>query len=508
MQSRRQFITRAGTVTAATVFAPQTFLVPAQARKASVFKDGKFTDGVSSGDPHTDSITLWTRLDDVSGAGKVRLEVASDQDFRQVVASQTITTGDYNNHMVKARVGSLNPHERYFYRFETNNQHSDVGRFQTALPADSNEPVRFALFSCQLYPHGYFNAHAVMAQEDLDFVLCLGDYIYAETYFDRKPGMIRKDTVGEAKTLAQYRKKYSLYHSDPNLQKMRRNFAMITTWDDHEVVNNYTGKEKGTARRKRAGYQAFFENMPIYSVGGERNRIYRSFQFGKNVELIVADQRQYREDQPCDDAVAPPCKTIGDPRAFLGAKQQKFVQERLKNTPATWKLIGNEVMIMPVNLTASKLQGTFDAWNGYPAEREELLGFIKSNAIQNVAFLTGDIHSFVAGDVQTADGTTVATEFVGGSISSITFAQLDTASQSLKNTQATTVPKLIYDYLRGLNPWVKEADLGSYGYAVVEASPEKLDVTFRRIQTIKKRSTAMKSDIAYSLAAGQVGVSV
>src|SRR5919204_631530 len=97
------------------------------------------------------------------------------------------------NHSVKARVGHLAPHERYYYRFETRDHHSPVGRFQTALPPDSRQPVKFAFFSCADYTHGFYNGYELMAREDVDFVVCLGDYIYAEAYHTRADGTAVRD---------------------------------------------------------------------------------------------------------------------------------------------------------------------------------------------------------------------------------------------------------------------------------------------------------------------------
>src|SRR6185369_12327651 len=156
MVSRRQFLLRSGSAGAALVLAPQTALEALAAPKGAagkLLRGGRFSQGVLSGDPTPHGITLLTLLDDVSGAGRVRLEVARDRDFRNVVASKTIRTSDHRSHSVKARVGNLKAHEQYFYRFETRDTQSPVGRFQTSLPPDSNEPVKFAFFSCADYTH-------------------------------------------------------------------------------------------------------------------------------------------------------------------------------------------------------------------------------------------------------------------------------------------------------------------------------------------------------------------
>ncbi len=157
MVSRRQFLARSGTAGAALVVAPQTALEAFAAPRgaaARLLRGGRFRQGVLSGDPSPRGATLLTIVDDVSGAGSVRLEVARDRGFRNVVARRTIATSGRRGHSVKARVGGLRPDERYFYRFETRDEQSPVGRFQTALPADSNRPVNFAFFSCAEYTHG------------------------------------------------------------------------------------------------------------------------------------------------------------------------------------------------------------------------------------------------------------------------------------------------------------------------------------------------------------------
>src|SRR5918999_2231072 len=250
MLSRRQFLNRSGVAGAALVIAPQTALEALAAPRgaaARLLRGGRFRQGVLSGDPTPRGITLLTILDDVSGAGSVRLEVARDRDFRRVVARRSIATSGRRGYSVKARVGNLEPDERYYYRFETRDRQSPVGRFQTALPADSNRPVRFAFFSCNEYTHGYFNAFDAMARDDIDFVVCLGDYVYGEAYHSVAGGTgVRDDTLGdpnpqnpdivsEALSLADYRAKYALYRSDRALRELHARYPMVAIWDDHEV---------------------------------------------------------------------------------------------------------------------------------------------------------------------------------------------------------------------------------------------------------------------------------
>ena len=142
--------------------------------------------------------------------------MARDRGFRRVVARELIPTSARIDHAVKARVGGLEPYEQYYYRFSTKGANSPVGRFRTALPPDSRQAVKFAFFSCQDYTFGYYNAHALLAREDIDFVVNLGDYIYAEAYYSpsSRQGGVRVDRIGVATTLADYRAKYDLYRSE------------------------------------------------------------------------------------------------------------------------------------------------------------------------------------------------------------------------------------------------------------------------------------------------------
>jgi alkaline phosphatase D len=506
-------------------------LLPQATARAAALRDGRFRQGVLSGDPTPDGITLLTVLDDVEGKGSVALEVATDAAFRKVVARRSITTSAKDGWSVKARVTKLKPHERYYYRFETKGSHSPVGRFQTALPEDSGETVRFAFFSCADYTHGYYNAYELMQREDVDFVVCLGDYIYAESYHAKGKTGVRDDKIGranagnpgivrEAVSLADYRAKYALYRSDKTLRDLHAKLPMVTTWDDHEVQDNYAGAAPGggldpskhyAASRKAAGYKAFFEAMPVLRSG--KSRIYRALRFGKNVDLLMLDQRQYRDDQPCGDATAPPCAELDAPRNDLGRAQMSFTKQRLSSSGEAWKVIGNELMMMNAELPGGNYYG-FDNWQGYTAEREELLAHIKSSGIKDVIFITGDIHTFIAGDVRTAKsrGESVALEFVGGSITSQSFGETDLpigGGQVLKGNDANpnTAPAII-DALRAVNPWVDQADFDHHGYGLVKADAKTFDVTLQRVPSIKKKSTAKlpTAGFRYTVARGQTSI--
>jgi alkaline phosphatase D len=515
--SRRQFVTGAGTLAAASVFAPQALAARLTGLRAPTLRGGRFAEGVISGDPTPNGITLWSRLAGVGGNGSVELEVAKDRGFRRVVARQLIGTNKSLDHAVKARVGRLDAHEEYFYRFSTKTADSPVGRFRTALPADSRQPVRFAFFSCQDYTFGFFNVQELIAREDIDFVVNLGDYIYAEAYHRKgsQSGGVRTDPVGESKTLDQYRRKYEVYRStDASLRKMHAKFPMISTWDDHEAQDNYAGgagpsggldPAKGYSKaRQAAAYRAFFDSMPTYGKPKSAPRIYRSFRFGRNVELFVVDERQYRADQPCGDAqVGDPCPELNGPRQFLGRAQMSFLKNGLKNSKARWKVIANEVMIMNTIYPGGKYIG-FDSWQGYVAERTELLQHIKANSIKDVVFVTGDIHTLIAGDVRIdgKDSEAVATEFVGGSITSQGLGEGGGGIIPGADPHNPKTPESIRQLLFDSNPWVKDADTDHHGYGLVSAKPAGFSCKLRRVDTVKRRSTTRLPDLAFTVRPG------
>ncbi len=379
--------------------------------------------------------------------------------------------------------------------------------------------MHFAFWSCQDYTHGFYNAHQVMAKGDYDFVVCLGDYIYAETYHTVADGTgVREDKIGtappapentnhvlEATTYQNYLDKYSLYRSDPNLQAVHQHFATIMLWDDHEVQDNYAGGEadgglppqkRYSTARKQAAYKAYFNSMPAYASPTAPKRQYRTLKFGKTVDLIVMDQRQYRKNQPCDDAVVVPCADFDQPRDFLGQTQMKYIQNQLKSSKASWKVLANEVMVMPTEVLGGTFFG-FDNWQGYPQEREQLLTFIRDQKINDVIFVTGDIHTFITGDVKTAMGTgdTVAIEFVGGSITSQGLGEIDLPAGGgvvvPGNDQNPQTSPAIISALKAANPWVHSADTDHHGFAEVKATTQSFNCQFHRMATIKAKSTAV-----------------
>lgn len=397
-----------------------------------------FPFGVASGDPRADGVVLWTRLDinteEAPARVGVRWEVADDEQFTKIARRGTHHALPALGYSVHVEVDGLRPGRKYWYRFLLDDA-TVSGRTQTApavgAPVDR---VKFAFASCQNYEQGYFTAFSHMSSEDLDFVVHLGDYIYERRF--GQPQMIVRDNEfpGEVKTLDQYRARYANYRRDPNLQSAHAAFPWIVTTDDHEVSNNYAGvhSEDGTsveefARRRAAGYQAYYEFMPLRRSSMPRGpdmRLFRRVSYGDLATLHVLDTRQYRSDQACGDGTKPRCEDAMSPsRTILGKEQEKWLMDGMRSSRARWNILANQVMIAQLQQTRdAQRMFSMDKWDGYVESRQRLMHFLHEAKPSNPVVLTGDIHSHWAADLKLdfsdPKSPTVAAELVGTSITS------------------------------------------------------------------------------------------
>jgi alkaline phosphatase D len=271
-----------------------------------------------------------------------------------------------------------------------------------------------------------------MAEEDLDLVVHLGDYIYE---YGPEPGAPRQHIGPEITTLADYRNRYALYRTDVNLRAVHANFPWAVTWDDHEVDNNYTNfipednqSRQAFERRRANAYQAYYEHMPLrLSSLPKRSSLllYRRLTFGNLVEFNILDTRQYRTDQPCGDGLKPLCDAALDPKATMtGARQEAWLFRGLDKSPARWNVIAQQTMLAQFDFDGRSGVQLFnvDQWDGYVAARRRLLNFLEQRKPSNPVVITGDIHSSWVHDLKTDFNNplsaTVGTEFVGTSITS------------------------------------------------------------------------------------------
>jgi alkaline phosphatase D len=507
---RREFLV-AGAGVGLALASPINYAALARSRRLPVAKGGKFAYGVASGIPSPDAITLWTRLKGIDRSSKLKLEVATDSHFRHLVRRHDVVADANRDFTVHTRVGGLKPSKEYHYRFETENSESRVGRFRTLPPANSNQQLRIGFYSCQSYEAGYYTAHAALAKEqDLDLVLCLGDYIYEHHYYDGPAGRVDKTGAnhdGDVQSLAEYRQKYRLYQSDKNLQDLHAAYPFVVIWDDHEVEDNYAGTQPDSAstdpehfennnsyarrvpfgERRRNGYKAFFEAMPRIQLRKHPNRIYGSFRLGNTASLFLTDERQYRDPQPCDDVQLQSCPDDLQPgRTFLGANQKRWLKGAVRNSQAQWNLLASETMMMALDATPGQ-HANQDQWDGYSAEREEILSSFHSAGVQNLVVLSGDIHTFIAGNLGTngeSSGDPVGVELVGGSVTSFGLPEeLGLPAATLEALRQASDPHTIY------------ADFERRGYCVATVSQDELIGEFKAVN-----STQTKTSPAFSLA--------
>jgi alkaline phosphatase D len=524
--SRRKFISRSGRAAAFTAlgFAAAPAILKGKPRGFA------FQHGVASGDPLPDGAIIWTRVTPspealpgmgLGGSAEVRWEVSLDPNFSTKVARGVVITSAALDHTVKVDVRGLAAGRTHFFRFLFRNEISRVGRFRTAPPESFAAPnLRFGLASCSNYEGGYFAAYRHMAaRNDLDFILHIGDYIYEYETGGYGPGPTIgrvHDPLTEIVTLQDYRRRHALYKLDPDLQELHAAYAFICTWDDHDLTNdawragaeNHQPETEGDFFTRQANaYKAYFEWMPIRlpDPATAPTRIYRQFKFGQLADLSMLDLRQYRDEQPTSGL--DPAKD--DPnRVIVGRDQLDWLENHI-DSAARWKLIGNPVMVTPVDFRQPLPEGILeelglmmgvpfnvDAWDGYTDDRRELLEFIGANGISNVAFLTGDIHSSWGCDVPAASGVSAAVEFVGPSITS------DNLNEALGIPPRTPVSIQTETVFKAGNPHVKYLEFDSHGYAIVDITVERMQTDWYFLTERTDRNSGVHFADAFLSAAG------
>ncbi|WP_461007969.1 alkaline phosphatase D family protein [Streptomyces capparidis] len=416
----------------------------AAARPVGRFGD-PFTLGVASGDPLPDSVVLWTRLaPDPLDPGSmpsrpvpVQWQMAHDEAFRRIAASGTTWARPELGHSVHVEPRGLAPDRWYHFRFRARGHVSPAGRTRTAPPPSARRPLRFAATSCQSYTDGHYTAYRHLAEEDIDLVAFLGDWIYEDPDSWFTAGVVRPHGDFEPMTLDQYRHRHAVYRLDADLQLASAQFPFLPTWDDHEVVNNWADMTEPVGRptptpdfaaRRAAAFQAYYEHLPVRRAQmpkGPHALMYRGLRWGRTADLLLLDTRQYRDDQACGDFNKPVCDEWDDPgRTMLGPEQERWLLGRLAASTATWKAIPQQVPMGQWELDNDPAvrRRSMDTWDGYPEARRRILRFVAERGIANVAVLSGDVHWHMAHDLtldmEDPDAAPVAADFVCTSISS------------------------------------------------------------------------------------------
>ncbi|EMR71240.1 putative alkaline phosphatase-like protein [Eutypa lata UCREL1] len=480
-----------------------------------------FTHGVASGDPYADSVILWTRAapstaSDRSNATvegtaalyshETNAYIKADPDPVCVqwsvfepsgggdtaASGEAYTTSDID-FTVKVEATGLKPFTTYNYQFKIcgTNTTSPLGRTKTAPTADDDvSDIKLAVFSCSNYPNGYFNAYGNAARKDEhDYVVHLGDYIY-------------EYEAGGERASAPPTEIFSL--SDPDLQLLHQNFPWITTWDDHEVSNN--GYRDGSSglnnteesfrndgpgisvdQRKMNAVRAYFEWIPIRQVDLDDNlRVWRSFQLGSLMDLIILDTRNYDRSITSlgwnDDYIDLIRDDAG--RTLMGSHQENWFYNQLTKSSArgaTWRVIGNQIIFSSITESYG-LSG--DNWNGYIANRNRTLKHIYDNEISNTIFLAGDSHQNWVSDLvwlgeKPYDPTTgegaVGVELAGTAVSSSGVTGTIAYAHQQAQDRVGNATELLWNdgYYRG--------------YFLLEAGADRLDARFYGSPSVASR---------------------
>ncbi len=492
--------------------APGALAPAAQAAPARRPDRRTFAHGVASGDPLPRRVVIWTRVTptpaSTPGSGRgprvtVRWEVARDAGFRRVVRRGSVVTGPSRDHTVKVDVDGLDADRWYHYRFVLDGRRSPVGRLRTAPRARASvRRLRLGVVSCANWQAGMFAAYrGIAARDDLDAVLCLGDYLYEYApgeygYGNANVDVRPHDPPREMVSLEDYRRRHAQYKTDPDLQAAHARCPWIVTWDDHESTNdawrrgaeNHQPATEGDfqARRARA-HRAYDEWMPVRMDGtaalGDGARLYRRLTWGKLAEISMLDLRTYRSEQTSDpQAISDPARTI------TGKRQLAWLLDSLRRRASQWKVVGNPVMIAPVTLGAlptakakavTEVTGlavdegvpyNVDQWDGYTADRRQVFDLLRDRNIDDALFVTGDIHSAWAAELPFEKGTyplsgTVGVEFV---CSSVTSNNLDDITGGPEGSSAG-----VEAAIQAANPHIKYLDFDRHGFSVLDITPAR-----------------------------------
>jgi alkaline phosphatase D len=482
------------------------------AARASAAAPFPFKLGVASGEPDPASVVLWTRLAptplNADGQGgmpnadvTVDWQVSTSSTFGTLVASGTVTARYADAHSVHVVAGGLAPDAEYYYRFRAQGHTSAVGRTRTA-PATGTfgRDLKMAFASCSHYEAGYFTAYRRMADDRPDLILHLGDYIYEG---GASTGMPRRHAGAEIVSLADYRRRYAQYKSDPDLQAAHAVAPWLVVPDDHEVENNYANMVRAdsspalttaqwTARRT-AAYRAYYENMPLrpaQAPSGNSIPLYRRVRWGKLATFHMLDTRQFRDDQACGDG-RKVCSDADLPsRTLTGAAQEAWLLDGLGQHLATWDILGQQVFFAR-QFDASGA-ASMDAWDGYRASRARVQQGWIDRQVRNPLVLTGDVHSAWANDLKadydSGSSATIGTELVCTSIAS-----------GGDGSATTTIP------YASTNPHLKFYS-ARRGYTLATVGPSQVRADFRAVPFVTEHDAAVSTVKSFVILDGRPGL--
>lgn len=480
-----------------------------------------FPCSVASGDPCDSGVVLWTKLgtEAVTPDQPLIVQIARDPEFQQgelnlkILAKDLSADRDFTVNIDLETL--LQPGTTYYYRFIYNSVVSRTGRCKTLPSADQSiDKTRFAVITCQDYTTGYYNAFSHLAQEDIDFVVHLGDFIYEYAEYAGFDNFARPLTLPSgnkvADTLEDYRFLYTTYRRDPNLQRAMEQHTFIITWDDHETADNafwdyerdtlglpsYDDRRNDSAtglrELRRAAQRAWIEYVPARvqvdetaSHAFDYLKLYRHFRVGNLMQLFMTDSRTYRTEEPCKGGSAWENYWCYDyqnsSQTMLGHEQRNWLIDGLTQSDAKWKVWGNQTLLAQLATTVAGHQtayANYDAWDGYQHEREMIMKAVKEAGEDKFVVLTGDMHSHIVSylkinyrNINNWDySNLVGVELMTPSITS---PHLQDSINQASPVQ-TELSALLNGGVQLNNPHIKDFASSFYGYGIVELSEDEL----------------------------------
>ena len=328
-----------------------------------------FPYGVMAGDATDDRAMLWTKY---SGSGTLGVQLEAEGGGGMAVASRALTTTEQGDAgFMHVDLAGLEGGKRYRYAFYVVDgsgkvvARSPFGRVRAALEPTAREIVTFGGTSCTHQVSAPYPVLSDAARRNLDFFIHCGDHVYT-------------DSGTDATTLAQYRVKYGYAWGAAGMSALHGSAGMVLTWDDHEILNNWN-PETISAARLDAARRAFFEHRALRRNAAAPDRIWRSLVWGKTLEVLVLDARSERKPSTRETARA----------QFISPAQMAWLKDRLSRSTAVFKFVVTSVPISNFPISAA---GEADKWEGYPAQREEILDFVEARDLKGVWWLSGDLH--------------------------------------------------------------------------------------------------------------------
>ena len=456
--------------------------------------DPSFREGVAAGEMTATSAVLWSRA---PRPGAVFVTVSTSTSVP--VGRFPVRARRTNDLTVQRVVRGLKAGTKYRYFFTQGKAKSAIGSFTTAPAAGAPASVRFAITGdADATPgsngkpaYNRYEVYQRMHAEANHFNINLGDTIYSDSEVGGAP---------VARTVAEKWAKYRLGLALPALWALRASTGLYSHWDDHEFINDFSRPEHGEAIYA-AGVKAFRDYSPVtYSSA---TGLYRTFRWGKHLELFFLDERSFRSakvTQVCNGdlaptapqavrdafaSLAPPLRNpvssaclaaIEDPaRTMLGVRQRVELRRALRSSTATWKVIVNEVPMQQYYALP------YDRWEGYAAEREQLLRFLRD--VKNVVFLTTDTHANLVNEVRSKSLSAAPEsygiwEVVTGPVATNTFAKEIDDFLGLKGA-GTAIGALFFKPAPPNGLGMRCAALDTYSYAQVTVTARRFTVAMK-----------------------------